>query len=398
MEEAVAHRDYLLDSSRLVWRLWTGRLPTGIDRVCFEYVRQFGARSLAVLQFRGRIVVLSDEDSDRLFRLMLRGGPGLRRRLVALLAIAWLRARPSPPKPGMAYLNVGHTGLHDRALPAWISAHGVKAVYLIHDLIPITHPQFCRDGEAGKHSERMENALASATGIVANSQATMDDLTAFASQRRIPMPESVVAWIAGSETPQSSPHALERPYFITVGTIEGRKNHALLLDIWRQLVAEIGRESPMLVIVGQRGWKAEAAEALLESPGLAQHVRELGTCGDAELGGLLKGARALLMPSFAEGFGLPVIEALDGGTPVIAADLPVYREVVGDIPLYLDQDDVEGWKSAILSFISDCPERERQKRSIERFRAPDWPTHFVTVEHWLEQQSIVQPNRRGCET
>jgi glycosyltransferase involved in cell wall biosynthesis len=298
----------------------------------------------------------------------------------------------------MLYLNVGHTGLHDRALPAWIAANGVKAVYLVHDLIPITHPQFCRDGEDEKHAARMRHALASASGIIANSQATLDDLAAFGSKRRIRVPESIVAWIAGSDPTQSAAFALERPYFVTVGTIEGRKNHILLLEVWKQLIAQMGEEAPILVIVGQRGWKAQAAEALLESPELRAHVRELGTCSDAELGGWLKGARALLMPSFAEGFGLPVIEALQGGTPVIAGDLAVYREVVADIPLYLDPGDAEKWKAAISNFISDCPERERQRRAIEGFGAPDWPAHFATVEPWLEQQRLARSNHPGSET
>jgi glycosyltransferase involved in cell wall biosynthesis len=391
-------REYLLDVSRLIWRLWEGKLPTGIDRVCLEYVRQFGSRSFAVLQFRGGIWVLAAKDSDRLFALLLRGSAGLRQRLIALLATAWLGARRSPPRPGMLYLNVGHTGLHDRALPAWITAREVKAVYLVHDLIPITHPQFCREGEAEKHASRMENALVSGAGIIANSQATLDDLAAFASTRDIGLPDSIVAWIAGSEPTQSEPFVVDRPYFVIVGTIEGRKNHMLLLEVWKQLIEEMGDAAPILVIVGQRGWKAEAAEALLESPELRAHVRELGTCSDAELGGWLKGARALLMPSFAEGFGLPVIEALQGGTPVIAGHLPVYREVVGDIPLYLDQGDGEEWKSAISSFISDCPERERQNRAIEGFRAPDWPAHFAAVELWLEQQWPARSNHPGSET
>jgi glycosyltransferase involved in cell wall biosynthesis len=391
-------RPFLLDVSRLIWRLWGGRLPTGIDRVCLEYVRQFGSRSFAVLQFRGRIVVLSAKHSDRLFALSLRGGPGMRRGLIALLATALPGARRSPPRPGMVYLNVGHTGLHDRALPAWIAAHSLKAVYLVHDLIPVTHPQFCRHGEAEKHAARMENALVSGAGIIANSQATLDALAAFASTRDIGLPGSIVAWIAGSEPMQSEPFVLDRPYFVTVGTIEGRKNHILLLEVWKQLIDEMGHAAPILIIVGQRGWKAEAAETLLESPELREHVRELGTCSDAELGGWLKGARALLMPSFAEGFGLPVIEALQGGTPVIAGDLAVYREVVGDIPLYLDPGDAEKWKAAISNFISDCPERERQKRVIEGFRAPDWPAHFAAVEPWLEQQWLARSTHPGSET
>lgn len=379
-------RQFLLDASRLIWRLWTGRLPTGVDRVCLEYVRQFGSRSQAVLQFRGRVAVLSPRDSDRLFALLLDGGPRVRQRLVALAATAWPKARRAPPRGGMIYQNVGHTGLHDPALPKWIAAYGVKAVYLIHDLIPIRHPDFCRDGEAGKHSRRMENALRSSRGIIGNSQTTVDDMAAFAKERALPMPASLAAWIGSGQTLSGViPRTLDRPYFITVGTIEARKNHLLLLRIWRELVDEMGDSAPTLVIVGQRGWKAEAAEAILDHSGeLREHVRELSKCGDEDLAAWLKGARALLMPSFVEGFGLPIVEAFAYGTPVIASDLPVYREIVGDIPTYADAGDYEGWKAAILAFVSDGPERQRQKRMLEGYSMPGWPSHFASVEQWLQ--------------
>jgi glycosyltransferase involved in cell wall biosynthesis len=381
-----ATRDYLLDVSRLIWRVWDGRLATGIDRVCLEYVQHFGPRSQAVVQFRGRIFVLSPADSDHLFGLLAGGSGGVRRRLLAFAPIAWARARRSPPERGMIYLNVGHTGLHDPALPRWIDRHGIKAVYLVHDLIPITHPQFCRDGEAGKHVNRIEHALASGAGILANSNTTLDELAAFAADRRIGMPPGLAAWIAPRQPCRALPTALpERPYFLAVGTIEGRKNHLLLLTVWRELVGEMGVNAPMLIIIGQRGWQARPAEAILDDLGdLTGHVRELGRCTDAELAGWLKGARALLMPSFAEGFGLPVVEALARGTPVIASDLPVYREIAGDIPTYLLPEDRRGWKEAIRAFVGDGAERERQKLALQQYRAPDWPGHFARVEGWLE--------------
>jgi glycosyltransferase involved in cell wall biosynthesis len=379
-------REYLLDVSRLIWRVWDGRLPTGIDRVCLEYVRHFGPRSQAVVQFRGRIFVLPPADSDRLFGLLAGGGAGVRRRLLAFAPMALARARRSPPRRGMIYLNVGHTGLHDPALPRWIGRHGIKAVYLVHDLIPITHPQFCRDGEAAKHVKRIEHALASGTGILTNSKTTLDELAEFAADRRIGMPGGLAAWIAPRQPCRESTAALrERPYFLAVGTIEGRKNHLLLLKAWQELVAEMSANAPMLVIIGQRGWQAQAVERILESPGeLAAHVREMGKCTDAELAAWLKGARALLMPSFAEGFGLPVVEALACGTPVIASDLPVYREIAGDIPTYVRPDDRTGWKEAIRTFIDDGAERERQKLALQDYRPPDWPSHFARVERWLE--------------
>lgn len=388
-------REFLLDVSRLVWRLWSGRLPTGIDRVCLAYVEHFGGRSQAVVQFKGRVLVLSPTDSDRLFALVREGGAGLRLAMVGLAPVAWARARRKPPRPGVISLNVGHTGLHDPELPKWVERHGVKAVYLVHDLIPITHPQFCRAGEAAKHKLRMRNALVSATGIVGNSQATIDDLAVFAAEEGLPMPASVAAWISGPDLPeQITPKTLDRPHFVTLGTIEARKNHMLLLHVWQALVASMGESAPILLIIGQRGWEAEGAIAILDDPrSLQDHIRELGRCDDDELAGWLAGARALLMPSFVEGFGLPLVEALQLGTPVIANDLSVYREIVCDLPTYLDPADVGAWERAVRTFLTDSPERTRQLEAIRGYRAPDWAEHFDRIEQWLQWLSSPCNNR-----
>lgn len=362
-------------------------MPTGIDRVCLEYVDHFGPRAQAVVQFKGSMFVLSPADSDRLFAIVRNQGQGSRASLLAAAPAAWATARRQPPRPGMIYLNVGHTGLHERALPEWIAENGLRAVYLVHDLIPITHPQFCRGGEADKHALRMENALNSAAGIIGNSQATLDDLAGFASARHLPMPPGRAIWISGGPAGgEVRPRRLERPHFVTVGTIEGRKNHLLLLTVWRRLVAEMGCDTPLLIVIGQRGWEAEDVTEVLDgATELRAHVRELGHCDDSELAALTAGARALLMPSWAEGFGLPVIEALQLGTPVIAAPLSVYREIVGDIPTYVEPSDLVGWQNAIRAFTGEDAERERQLRAIASFRAPDWPTHFAAADRWLAE-------------
>ena len=382
-------REYLLDVSRLVWRTWRGGIPTGVDRVCLAYVKHFGSRSQAVVQRKGLQFVLSPRQSDRLFGLLLADKPARRHEFVRFWAAAGPLALARRPRQDAIYLNVGHTGLNEASLPAWIARQRLRAVYLVHDLIPLTHPQFCREGEADKHRARMKNVLSSAAGIIGNSQATLDDLAEFARDQQLAMPPSIAAWITGRAGPsEHQPRNFSRPHFLAVGTIEGRKNHQLLLEIWRKLVADLGQDAPELLIVGRRGWKAEHVFDQLDDLGdLKGKLHEFGACDDGELSGWMRGARALLMPSFAEGFGLPVVEALEVGTPVITSDLPVFREIAGDIPNYLDASDAQGWEHVIRAFIGNSPERSRQLARMQNYRAPRWSDHFSTVERWLSSLS-----------
>lgn len=374
----------MFDATRLVWRVWAGRLPTGIDRVCLAYLDRYGPQSLAMVQ-RGPVrLVLSPTQSDALFALLRKGGQGFRRGVAALLTRA-AAARRRPALAGRIYLNIGHTGLNAPGLAGWLERRALRPVFLIHDLIPITHPQFARAGENRRHAARIRQALDCAAGIIANSADTLGELAAFAAAEGRSLPPGLVA-LLGAE-PHSAPDSAPlpaAPYFVTIGTIEGRKNHALLLDVWEGLIARHGPAAPRLVLIGQRGWEAQATfDRLDNSPQLAGHVLELGRCSDARMVALIDGARALLMPSFVEGFGIPVIEALQRGVPVIASDLPVYRELAGEIPLYLDPADRAAWGEAVMAFTADCAERQRQLAQMDSYRAPDWASHFARVDRFL---------------
>lgn len=372
----------------MIWRLWRGGLPTGIDRVCLAYLEEFADRSFAMLQWGSRRIVLGSRDSDALFAL-LRGsavsrldkGP-----IVRLLAGAVLRALVRPTNvSGLIYLNVGHTGLNAPKLRRWLDKQRLRPVYLIHDLIPITHPAYCRPVEATRHAARMRTALRSASGIIVNSAETGDELAAFGRSEGLPVPPIVVAHLGIESLPAGkSASPSPRPYFLSIGTIEARKNHIFLLRLWTALRAELGHETPDLVLIGQRGWEADETFALLDGP---QHdfgrVIELGRCSDTELATWLDHARAVLMPSHVEGFGLPVLEAMARGTPVIASDLSVYREIAGDIPLLLDPADEGAWRQAILTYRTDNPERERQRRLLATYRPPSWDGHMKLVNPWL---------------
>jgi glycosyltransferase involved in cell wall biosynthesis len=289
---------------------------------------------------------------------------------------------------GRLYLNVGHTGLNSPGFRQWLQGSGVRPIYLVHDLIPITHPEFCRPGEADKHRERMRTVLATATGVIANSEATLDELALFAASEKLPNPPSLAAWLGIDPLPtQTVTEEPKRPTFVTLGTIEARKNHLLLLEIWSQLIDSLGEEVPRLLIIGQRGWEAEPVFDLLDrDKKLKGHVIELKDASDADIARHLGSACALLFPSFVEGYGLPLLEAFAAGIPVIASDLPVFREISSDIPTYLSPYDRAGWKAAILDFARpDSAARSTQVQRIRSFRQPSWNRHFDAVETWLNR-------------
>ena len=238
-----------------------------------------------------------------------------------------------------------------------------------------------------RHRERMKTVLETASGVIGNSQVTLDELALFARSEKLKMPPAIAAWL-GTDPLPSAPAAppLVRPTFVILGTIEARKNHLLLLNIWSRLVDRLGENAPKLVIIGGRGWEADRVFNLLDhSEKLRGHVAELENCSDEELAQHLAAARALLFPSTTEGYGLPLVEALALGVPVIASDLPVFREIGGDIPAYLSPDDETGWEATILDYAKqNSASRAAQLERMRGFQAPNWKSHFDKVEHWLQ--------------
>ena len=381
----------LLDVSRLVWRGWSRRLPTGIDRACLAYVARYRGEALAVIQRGGFTRTVSRFGSRILFDALLSGERiGSRARILYALIVAFWTPSLWRLK-GALYLNIGHTGLNRRRHVRWIKRAGVRAVYFLHDLIPITHPHFCREGETATHVARLSAMLKHGIGVVANSADTLGALSAFAAREGLAVPGPRVvaplgiedAWLASTHVPAPS----AKPYFLTLGTIEGRKNHILLLEIWRAMAQEMGDACPHLVIVGQRGWQCDAAIAMLDTDmTLSGHVAEMPNCSDSELVALMAGANALLFPTHAEGYGIPLVEALAVGTPVIASNLAVFREIAGDAVVYLDPIDVPAWRTQILACAADgtgFQKTQQARLDAAGWRAPTWDAHFALVSPWL---------------
>ncbi|MBT2187523.1 glycosyltransferase family 4 protein [Sphingobium nicotianae] len=388
---------FLLDVSRLVWRAWEGKQPTGIDRTCLAYVTHFGARAQAVVQRGSSTLVMPAAASQQLFHMLAMPSADTKAKLMRLVAGGFLFRRRGDLS-GQIYLNVGHTGLDKPGHSEWIQRTGVMPFYFVHDLIPLTHPEYCRPGEPEKHLRRMTALLSLGTGVIANSRETLNELAVFAGlQQALHMPPGLVAPLGvgkalGAATKADGVTLPGRPYFVMLGTIEGRKNHLLILNIWAEMARRLGTACPQLVVIGQRGWESEQACDMLDrSEAIRGHVIELSRCDDVQLAAYMSNARGLLFPSFVEGYGLPLVEALAAGTPVIASDLSVFRELAGDIPDYISPIDGLGWSKAVEAYAhEESLARAAQIARMVGWSPPRWEDHFVRVDRWLAQFSLAR--------
>lgn len=454
--------DMALDITRLVGRRLKGRHPTGVDRVGLAYVEHFGRGAApgawALVRLAGRWLFFSPREAQALYAGLL-GGSGPSR-----AALAWAVARRAllgggaAPRRGAWLLNVVHSGLDRADYARRVEGLGLRAVCFLHDLIPITHPQYSRAGEGERHRRRVQTALCSGAALIVNSRDTLEAVRLHARTHGLPMPPAVVAPLAPAElgparlldaddgahrnsgdagaagaargagdvreaddangaigangvsgangarnandaddeaalhtaarraAGSSGPAPASRPYFLMLGTLEPRKNHAAMLRLWRERLVPLGEAAPELVVIGQPGWLCEEVRATLAAADADRdRVRWIAACDDAELAGWLGGARALLFPSHVEGYGLPLVEALSMGVPVIASDLPVFHEIAGDVPDYLAPDDEAGWARLIADHArADSGARAAQCRRLADFCPPCWPSHFARVEALLE--------------
>lgn len=405
----------MLDVSRL---LVCGRkqTPSGIDRVELAYARHWLAApqhscSFAAQDLRGGFALLPralvaelvaelciawDGGDGRITAAQRANRIGLQARGRLLLGFGRADlSRMLANTRRLVFLLVSHRALERKGPIESIRRHGAAFVPLIHDIIPVTHPEYARPGQAETHQRRMATTGALADGIIANSEATAQALAPYLAHRDS-QPPIVVAPLGIEKVPFSPrPPATYRgpgaayahPSFVTLGTIEPRKNHLLLLHLWRDMAATMGADTPRLTIVGKRGWENENVVDILERcTALNGVVQEAGQLSDRQVAGLMRNARALLFPSFAEGYGLPLAEALALGVPAICSDLPALREVGGDVPDYLDPLDGAAWRDAVLDYSRpDSPRRAAQLARMARWSAPTWEGHFTLVEAMLER-------------
>lgn len=168
-----------LDVTRLLHRTRQGLLPTGVDRVGLAYVQHYRQHARAVLSYRGWFGILPQRQSSQLFDRLVEGRAWSFAELGHLVASAVRECLSGRFSSGIL-LHTAHSGIEFERYYRDLSGHGVGLVAIIHDLIPLTHPEYCRPGVLVKQAERMTVALSKARGIIANSVDTARSIEVFA--------------------------------------------------------------------------------------------------------------------------------------------------------------------------------------------------------------------------
>jgi glycosyltransferase involved in cell wall biosynthesis len=261
----------------------------------------------------------------------------------------------------------------------------VKAVFFIHDLLPLQFPEYFEPTHIAWHLRSLNILARYGHAAIVNTHVVERQVLDFLRSRgrqdvrvlALPIPPDP-AFVAAYEV---DPDLVDTPYFVMCGTIEPRKNQVMLLQVWRELARQWGIRTPKLVLVGKRGWENENVVDLLDrSLEIHKHVIEVTGLPTSALARLIAGARALLMPSFAEGYGLPIIEARAVGIPVIASDIPVFREIAAEAT-FLPPLDGTGWLTAVQAH-TELKDRRLVGPRSDALRCAE-ASYFTQIEDFI---------------
>ena len=251
----------------------------------------------------------------------------------------------------------------DYVLPPLNSS--LPAVLTVHDLSFVHHPEAFEQPLLRFLNNAVPRSIKRATHVLADSAASKEDL-----QKVWNIPEAKISVVYSGVSPHFHPvigkkalqdtlqkyNLVDKPYVLSVGTLQPRKNYEMLVRAFRP----VSEETPhTLVIVGGKGWMYDQIQVEVNRLGLSNRVQLLGFANDADLPALYSGAALFVFPSLYEGFGLPLLEAMACGVPVISSDASSLPEVTGEASIMLSPDDQEGWSREIIDLLED-PDRRTE--------------------------------------
>jgi glycosyltransferase involved in cell wall biosynthesis len=266
-----------------------------------------------------------------------------------------------------------------------------RAVVTIHDLSFIRHPDCAETRNLAYLRARLTRTVARADAIITDSNfcaAEMEEMLPECRGKVTAVPLGI-----GSEFAEPSAdvviterllRGLERPYILSVGTLEPRKNYTFLIEVFERL----GGFDGDLVIVGRPGWKYEAILERMRNSPRAARIRWLADAADGELPLLYAGAELMLFPSLYEGFGFPPLEAMACGTPVVASAGGSLPEVLGDGARIIPEFDSEAWSAAVSNLLDDRKLR-MELVARGRVRAAQYTWHETARRTWDVYRGVV---------
>lgn len=261
-----------------------------------------------------------------------------------------------------------------------LKQNGVKIVTQVYDLIPITHPQFSHENTAVNFMVYIGANLKYADLIISNANATVDALNELTDRLGIERKKAVVVPLgsdfqggskaSGEEADEKVKEIANGKYLLMIGTIEPRKNHSLVIDALESGLADKGVKA---IFAGRIGWNVDSLEKRIKThPLYNKNLFFVESPNDATVDYLYKNAFAVAFPTFNEGFGLPVIEAFQRGTPVIGSDIGVVHEVAGDYADFFDPNDKNDLVRCVENLLSDTEGYAKKKERLKEYVPYSW--------------------------
>ncbi len=354
-------------------------------RIGIDYTAAVHQRAGIGRYARGLVRALAQLDRENEYLLLVAGGPkeestfppNFKPRYLPLsphwATTLWQRLRvPLPADLFTGPLDLFHSP--DYVLPP---LRGGKRVLTIHDLSFLRYPEGADPRLRWYLPKAVPRSIAQADLVLADSRNTGNDLTELlgveSSSVEVLYPgveERFHPLDEGSLVPLKARYSLGFPFILTVGTLEPRKNHVGLLQAYSLLK---GRYPHRLVIAGGKGWLYEPIFQEVERLSLEERVIFLGYVPEGDLPALYNLADLFVFPSFYEGFGLPSLEAMACGTPVVTSNTSSLPEVVGDGALLVSPQEVEALTDAMERALGDPSLRkELRSKGLERAKRFRW--------------------------
>jgi alpha-1,3-rhamnosyl/mannosyltransferase len=233
-----------------------------------------------------------------------------------------------------------------------------RQVATIHDLGMHRVPWTLRQETLDELQTRLAKQVRKSSRLITVSGAVRDELVelGYAEPSRVRVVHHGPGQLATVE-PGSLPPETPARFGLHVGTLEPRKNIQILLEAWGRARAQL-EDCPPLMLCGKYGWKSDPIRTVVERAAAEGWAIQPGYVDDTALAALYRRAEIVVFPSLYEGFGLPAVEALWAGTPLVCSDLPVLREATGGAALFAPPDDPERFASLIVSVLTDSDLRD----------------------------------------
>ncbi len=256
-----------------------------------------------------------------------------------------------------------------------------RRIITVHDLTFLFYPEFLTAESRRYYGDQIEWAVTAADHILADSEATRQDLIHMLGVPRsrvttVPLAANPVYAVRYPEeviNQTVNEYGVGRGFILFVGTLEPRKNLVTLLQAYHQLRRTGGLVVP-LVLVGGKGWIHDEIFRTIDALSLRDHVIHLSGVPDEKLAHLYRAAGVLAIPSHYEGFGLPALEAMHSGCPVVASTRGSLPEVVGGAAISLEPDDVDAWADALARVLLD-PSLAEEMRAAGLAQAGQFTWH-----------------------